>query len=72
MTITPSLEMRWSLDGAQGILDLGRQAGGAHIKAQVDGAGHLVDVLPARALGANHGERQVAFVDIQESWTLNT
>ncbi|MOA56387.1 hypothetical protein D3C78_1803570 [compost metagenome] len=51
--------------GAHGILHLGRQARGPHVKAQMDGAGHLIDVLAARALGADHAERQVAFVDIQ-------
>src|SRR5690606_9685842 len=50
---------------AQRFLDVRRQTGGAHIEAQVDGAGYLVDVLAAGALRADHAELDIAFVQVQ-------
>ena len=67
MTMTPSGDAV-VVERAQRVLNLGRQAGGTHIEAQMHGAGHLVDVLPARALGADHREHKLALVQVQESW----
>lgn len=41
------------------------QAGGVDVKAQMDGAGDLVHVLPARTLCADRGHAHFGFVDGQ-------
>src|SRR3989339_1017791 len=46
-------------------LDIVRQTRRSDVKAQMDGAGHLVDVLAARALGPNGTERHLVFAYMQ-------
>jgi hypothetical protein len=55
MTITPSRVTRWSCSASSLCLTAaGSEA--RDVEAQVNGAGHLVDVLPARPLRAHVAE----------------